>query len=137
MTFKNYVLKICKQLRIDFLLGEYKMSVTFPEKQRKNYYADISIDPTYLSFNINVYPLTKELYDRKDYAAIAEILTHEMAHVLTEPLHLLAKDKKHALEVCERQTQRITNVVFSLLPSKLYYVKPRTRSHKISPKRNH
>lgn len=136
--FKKYIRELADYVRTLLFQGEYEMSIAYmSENENRNNrnnnrflkYAEIEIDFTYLTFTINIYPLVENLWKKKDGWGIANIITHEMCHLLTEPLyHLAVPTISNATvdvleEVRERQTQRITNTIMRFIPKDKYKIK--------------
>ena len=122
--FKNYILETCKKLRWEFFVNEYQMTVGYSEEAKldnEEVAATISSDGRYLNFKITIYPTLFEYWKKKDLKTINEALTHEFCHLLTDPPYDFAvkgiSDKEHdyLTDIRERQTQRITNIIFPLL----------------------
>lgn len=119
-----------------FYLNEYVMEVKECEYDEhvggRATMAMISIDPIYLNFSVSLYPRLKAMFDAGKRQDVAEVLCHEMSHILTEPLYLCSIDllqgklrtEDYIEELRERQTQRICNVIFrNILKSQLKHIK--------------
>lgn len=121
--FKKFIKDNLIDLRKAYFCGEYEMSVEYMDEDKKSgntdCMAEIDIDTTYLNFTVNIYPILERNYKEKKFDKIIEILSHEIAHILTEPLYKVIMDlykganihQNSFEEVREQQTQRITNVV--------------------------
>ena len=140
-VFKKDVASVCKELRREFYLGEYRMNLlwssTPQDEKGKTTIATIDIDNTYLTFGITIYPELQSIYER-DKDRFFECLVHEFCHTLTEPLYLLAipaasnQTQEILEEVRERQTQRITNMLEGHLKKLIF--KPNGRKRVPKPK---
>jgi hypothetical protein len=128
-SFKNYVNDVLKYCRITTFHGEYYMNVTFAGDDCEGYDgesrgvgASVDVDATYLNYTVTIYPLLYECYEAQDYKNLARYLLHETCHVFITPVSKWAKidaapsQLENLQDDVERQTQRITNTVFSLLP---------------------
>lgn len=128
--YRQYVRELCNYIRTEIYHGEYTMDLAYTRERElvgnTELAAEISIDQTYLQFTITFYGKCYSFWEQKRYEDLARIVTHEMCHLITEPLYLIAIDaitntSKDLLEdVRERQTQRIANVVFDALPKDVY-----------------
>ena len=73
-----------------------------------------------------MYPALFESYQGKDYKQVGKDILHEICHLFVEPVaHLFMWDacvsqQAGYAEVIERQTQRIANAIFELLPEGWY-----------------
>lgn len=134
--FKDAVVKTCRKMRNDLFHGEYKMSYEFQDEPKpsklgnpdKTIGAQISVDTVYLDAKIEVFPVLYDYYEDGDYYYIVETLCHEICHLLTEPMYTFAFkltregfEEKVAAEIRERQTQRICNIVMSMIDYKKDY----------------
>lgn len=128
--YKKYIFGLCRYLKTQFFCGEYGMTIGFLEEDREEkdswVCASINTDDKYLTFRIKVYPPLYEAWKDKDYEKIAECLTHEFAHLLTDPLYKIAinavanSSVDFLEDIRERQTQRITNIIFPKIPKAIY-----------------
>jgi len=132
--FKKYIRTLADYLRTTLFHGEYEMEIIYlaDEKDRNDRfvtYAEMEIDFRYLSFKLNIYPIMRKLYNEKKGWQLANTITHEMCHLLTEPLYTFAipvinnTNQETLEEVRERQTQRIANVIMRYTPEKIYKIK--------------
>lgn len=127
-AYQDYVRALCDKLRTEFFCGEYRMDIQYFDEitNEGKAVATIRTDTKYLNFTINVSDGVLRLWREREYSRIAEILLHEFAHLLTDPLYDIAIDaitntnKQFLEDVRERQTQRITNVIFWRLPKSIY-----------------
>lgn len=124
-SMKAYVKRVSKKLKEHYYLHEYDLTLVFHKEPCKEHdgaenrgvVASINVDLMYLNITINIFPRFVEAYKEGGYDKCLEALTHEFAHVITEPLYKLAIDcqsnqtGKTLEEVRERQTQRVTNLV--------------------------
>jgi hypothetical protein len=128
LVFQRHVRRLVERLRHDFFLGEYAYSLEFTDAvdSAPGYIegASIVIDPTYLEFKIRIRPLILDYWKAGNHSAIGRVLAHEMAHVITQPLYLLARHESRQAqdleEIRERQTQRVANAILDKMPSGWY-----------------
>lgn len=127
--YKSWVDRMLKMLREKFFVKEYEYSFSFENDENSSCRASIQIDTKYLNYHINIYKSVEKSYSRGDYRGALSTLVHEMCHIYTEPLYLIAIDavtntSKEYLELIrEQNTQRICGCIVELLPKKLWYPK--------------
>ena len=147
--FRKDVVEVCKKLRWEFFVNEYRMDINFVaeddnKKDEEKTAASIPINGRYLTFKVNIYPVLQEIW-KEDKSRMCEILIHEFSHLLTEPVYDIAinavtnREAEYLEDIRERQTQRITNIIYPLLKNKLI-MKPksnaRNKSRRSARKRN-
>lgn len=135
--YKRHITRLIDKLRWEFFANEYFFRTRYfdeiPRYERAA--AAIDISPTYLEATLKVSKQVLTMWQAKDYQEIARVLVHEFAHLLTEPLYLIACDgtarvARDLLEdVRERQTQRIANIVFTRLPKQFWMPERRPVKH--------
>jgi hypothetical protein len=126
--FKKLLIKACQELRDEFYCQEFELKVVFEDEVEGNedVAAHIRTDFRYLNLTVYIRPPILRMYEAKDYRAIGECLIHEFCHILTDPIYKIAVDaitnSSHQFleEVRERQTQRITNLIFPHIPKSIY-----------------
>jgi len=128
--YTDYIARVIWYLRREILHGEYGMTVRYvaslASEDHTTTTAEIHIDPVYLNFKLVLSDFVLDLWKKKSYQKIGGILAHELCHLLTQPMKMLAvadaapSQEKGIGEVNERQTQRVANVLDSLLPAKWY-----------------
>jgi hypothetical protein len=132
-AYKRYIENMCDMLRRYFYFHEWSYSICFKveiesnSSRDRNANASIHVDETYLNFNIYVSDeFILDAWRDKDYDFIADCLTHEFSHVLTEPLYSIAinavsnQTKDNLEKVREQQTERIAGIVRSHMPKDWY-----------------
>lgn len=106
-------------------LAGWEITVDFcdePKPDSENCYAEINSDSVYMLATITIYPLGRKDWDKGDYARITRVLTHELCHILIDPLHdhilpyLSDTTRRFFMDDMENVTQRIALVVFKNLP---------------------
>jgi hypothetical protein len=129
--FKSHIINLVKYVLSAVNHTEWDSSIEFVQK---DYEADgdrvafmrIWCDDVYLNFDMQVTTSVFRMWKDGDYSKIGGYVCHEVCHLLTQPLkELLMADaapsqKQHFMEVVERQTQRIANVLRRLLPDEWY-----------------
>jgi hypothetical protein len=90
--------------------------------------ADIMIDTKYLCCTVRVSDVVLEMWRNKKWWTVAEIMCHEMSHVLTEPLFEAAlpafkRHTEHLYDMRERQTQRVCVALMRLTPKSAWMPK--------------
>ena len=127
--YKKHTSELCQFLRTELFCGEYLMDIEYSKEEKKSgesfVAGEIKIDTKYINFTVTFYPEHFRGYQAKNRHKFLATIVHEMCHLLTEPLYLLAIDGvtnrtlSYLEEVRERQTERIANAVFALIPEKL------------------
>ena len=143
--FQKYILEICEKLRWEFFVNEYQLTIAYSESRTldgEEVAATINTDLRYLTCKITIYPNLLDCWKKQDLKTINECLVHEFAHIITDPLYELAvkavskREEEFLDEVRERQTQRITNILFPHLKKLLTINKPsNARSNKSKRRR--
>lgn len=112
--------------------GEYKRKLVWPKNPRADDKDDecttatITIDNTYLSAVFRFYPVMKVKWKDKDYRHIGSIVLHECCHLFIDPVADIYRwnqrpsEKEDNQNIVERQTTRIENAIFDLLPDDWY-----------------
>lgn len=133
--YKEYTFELCKTLKRIMGLSYYSMDVAWSDEdvrvrrdnKERGVSAEIDINDSYLNFLITIHPMVYDLYKKKKYYEIVEVLCHELCHVFTEPLYTVAVDsvtntsQKFLENIKEQQTQKICNAILGLLDEKDYY----------------
>ncbi|KKK72983.1 hypothetical protein LCGC14_2898420 [marine sediment metagenome] len=117
--FKQFVKETLEYYLTETHTTEYTYTIKYIKTDEDSRLATISIDGTYLNFEIFIYPYLKRTYD-KDPREAKETICHEVCHLLTDPLNdiicRLQEGKfitqEEVESVHERQTQRICNSIF-------------------------
>lgn len=87
---------------------------------------EIQVDSVYLYFTITVFPQSFLSWEQKDYAQLSEYVIHELSHLFIEPVAKLfmwdacPSQKQSYRDTIERQTERISKVIWYLLPKDWY-----------------
>jgi hypothetical protein len=143
-TFKGQVIEICRELRWAFYVNEYRMDIDFmaeddSKNENEKTAASIPINARYLTFRVKIFPVLQEIWE-EDKDRFTEVLIHEFSHLLTEPIYEIAvnsisnKESEFLEDVRERQTQRISNIIYPLLKKKLI-IKPKKNGSKPNKRR--
>jgi hypothetical protein len=108
-------------------LQEWRISLTFDEEdENPNCTAFTCIDVRYLSAYIYFTPNARSLWDEGDLEKLIECVTHELTHILLEPLHKFAQQaatpqtEPHLTDLLEQTNQRLARIVIELLPPKFF-----------------
>ena len=122
-TYKKYLVFLAGRIRNEFYIDIYQIKLCFKDKdveEDENFtWFSISIDNEYLYIDINVYPVVKRAFKKKDYRTIYELLLHEFCHYFTIPLEDFIEDKLSKVEkdiwegIIEKQTQHFRNILLS------------------------
>lgn len=133
--FRKHIRAIGKELQWFFMLRDYDLKLTWHETQptRETRFsshspedsvtaASIWVDLVYLSIDIQVAPALLDYWKLKSYTVVLNCMVHEFAHILTEPLYLIASQatsqqtRRELEDVRERQTERIAKIFMENLP---------------------
>lgn len=83
---------------------------------------EISYSPSYKTATVWYYPYILKLFKEKNWALLRQSLSHEMAHILTNPLADIANDRyvsKRELDVAvESLTESIAQIGRELMRAK-------------------
>ncbi len=133
-AFRKYVKNLCAALRKTFFAGEYNLDVCWckeavrepGEEIRGEVRASISLDPRYLDCTIHVHQPVYDLWKNNDLYGVGRVIVHEFSHILIDPVYFegvkgVSKERSEMMDdIRERQTQRVANVVWELLPAKVW-----------------
>lgn len=128
-TYKAHLEKLIEVVKKEMFLHEYSHSVVFDYcHMPENVMAKIEVDPTYLNFTICFSPEVRKYFKNGLSWELAEIVVHELCHVLTKPLFLLCENfwsadtRKYFDQVDERQTQRMAIIILNKLSPTVYKI---------------
>lgn len=134
-AYEKHVARLVREFRELFYLHEYTYRLLFvdeldpvTESGTDICHAEIHIDSTYLTFTIEIADVCFELFKQGQAWTLADIICHELAHVLIEPVFELARpaisisQAEFAHNTKERQTQRVANTVLNLIPRKVWEI---------------
>ena len=138
-SFQAHVHKLVELFRAKLHLHEWSYKLHFDVEARKrqtkwaegSVMAEISINPAYLRFDIGFSEEFREPFKAGQSYEVARTIMHELAHVITEPLYIIAVDavtntsNDFLLAEREKATERIANAVLSQLPKESYAIKRR------------
>jgi len=121
-TYKQYLSCLTNKIRNEFYLDIYSIKIINQKKDIEHdnerfTWFDISINNEYLEIDINVYPVVKRAFKKKDYKIIYKLMLHEFCHYLYSPLEDFIEDKLSKVEkdiwdkMIEKQTQHIRNIL--------------------------
>lgn len=128
-AYKKYIRTLVDTLASRMHLQEWNINLKFDAKLDPETAAEIEIDVPYLIAEIFIDKVMRDYYRNKDGYTIAHILTHELSHILVEPIYIFARDavtnqsSKLLHNVVEQQTQRISRVIDRQLPRSIYEIK--------------
>ena len=138
--FRDYIRAVADDLRCKFFLQEYELEFDFNEEEAPDPHGDgktgaakIETDCVYLGILLIIYHELYNLWQHNQLQKIYQILVHEFCHALLAPLMREVQIEAHPnsksflVDINERQTQRIANVIchsdFDTVPWKKKIVK--------------
>jgi hypothetical protein len=128
-AFRAYVREVCLEFKELFHVQEYSLFWDWaetddgpdPDDHSSNDAAvTISTDTKYLRATITSYKPLYEAWKDGNFDDVNEYLLHEFCHILTEPFHEIMQDhcppqlQKYCLDIVERQTERVKNVIMNV-----------------------
>jgi hypothetical protein len=132
--FQDFVRRVLKEVGRHMYLQEWAYSIVWAKEDKQMgkdifTHAEISTNVSYLRFDITIYPVLERQFNSGKYDDVAETLTHELCHVLNEPLYQIAYDlcapalNDQLNVIREQQTQRTCNAIYGLLSNDLKKLK--------------
>ncbi len=107
------------QIDLEYLKEPKEKGKTFEEADDNCVAADIETSHRYYTAHVNIYPVTHKRWP--DKRKVAEVIIHELCHVITDPMYKFAVDvvtnsnAKHLEDMREQSTQHIANIVMCAL----------------------
>lgn len=103
-NYRKLIRLLHAKLQRDFALTEYDTELEFrnlPDNEddlpTHTTTASTVVDTRYLNYTIYLFPLLREKYLKGQVLTVAQILVHEMLHVLLWPMHDLIENQKKEL----------------------------------------
>lgn len=130
--FKEYIKALASMCRDVTGHREYQLQFKWSEIDSSTDSAhdsvkmEIRIDTVYLYCVITVYPQSFIAWEQNDHATLSEFIIHELCHLFIEPVAKLfmwdasSSQRDHYKDTIERQTERISKVIWYLLPKEWY-----------------
>lgn len=130
-AFKRHIRKLVKYFARAVFAHEYSKQIRFVNEVKKTdnggqTLATINCNSRYLEFTVTFYKGSFDLWEDKEWWMLADVVLHEMCHIITDPLYEISMlgtnsfTKEHLVDVNERQTQRIANAILALVPASAY-----------------
>lgn len=97
-----------------------------PTRDAGRVIASIDMDARYLNFTVHIGPAVFEMWNANDDYRVGRAIVHEFSHLLVDPVfHNMSKELgrdrwEEANEIRERQVQRVANVIWALMPAKVW-----------------
>lgn len=126
--YRKFVRQLVGELQYRMFLTLYSIDINYAQDEKaekkaddKCVGADIKTDNRYYTGYITLYPVTHLLWDVGKKRELAEVVVHEMCHILTDPLYKIAIDainnsnQKFIEDIREQTTQHICNMVMASL----------------------
>ena len=83
--------------------------------------AEIKTNHRYYSAHLKLYPSTFEMFKKGKRERVAEVIVHELCHIITDPLYKIANEGSSnntmpfIEDVREQTTQHLTNIMMCYL----------------------
>lgn len=112
-AYKNFIVKIVGEAKRLMMLRHYGIDVSF-DLEDEGTAAEIRVNVKYYSAHIKCHKNVYDHYKNGDKERVIEMITHEMAHIITEPLYVFAVDaatntnQKYLETIREQTTENIT-----------------------------
>lgn len=123
--YEKWCSTFIQNLRNHMNLHGWRIVVEFspePKQDCEGCYACISSDSTYMQASLTIFPMAKKDFEDGDLDHLSFVLTHEMCHILIDPMHsqmlpfLSDTTRPFFNDTMENVTQRIALVVHKSLP---------------------
>lgn len=126
--YRKFVRELVGDLQWRLFITNYSIDVSYAkddkaEKESKDncVAADIKTDHRYYTAYITIYPNTHLMWDNGKKREVANVVVHEICHILTDPLYKLTVDSvtntshKFHEDLREQITQQLANIVMAYL----------------------
>jgi len=114
-------------LSADLCLSEWRIEVLFDQTdENPGCVGFANIDTRYLTAHISFTDKARELWNLGDLNLLSECITHEVTHILLEPLHHFARQaaspqtESQLTDILEQANQRLARIVIDHLPPKFF-----------------
>jgi len=129
LAYREYVRSLVANLKEHLYLQQWKVTLVWEDEQDEEdeTVAHIRVNSSYYSAVISMMPWAEELYNQ-DPPRIVECLTHEMVHILLDPLYDFACDAASPAtspflqNIHEQATQGIALILLRDLPKSVYEI---------------
>ncbi len=134
-AYRAFCRKLIREMQSTMYFHNYNIDIRYQKKPKEHgkevqfkpvapdhcVTADIVTDHRYYSATINLYPNTHDMWLNGDKYKVAQVIVHELCHILTDPLYKIAVDSvtntngKYVEDIREQTTQQISNICMDLL----------------------
>lgn len=129
--FRTFVENTVDEIKEEHGLKDFEIKYAFATKPTpvdddgvpKTTAATIHIDPKYLDALITVYPIMVDLWKDNSQNRIREILCHEIAHIRTDKMVRLARERYVNCEDIDTYWETLTEIVGRLMFNVIHYKK--------------
>ncbi len=121
---QDYVNSVLNYIKLDYEITYVYNNKPYEENEKDSFctVASIDIEHKYSKASVDIYPKTVDLWIKKDYNALRNVLCHEIAHIIIEPLYNLVnqnyKSPTEVETVSEQATEKIGRIIYSLYNKK-------------------
>ena len=128
LSYEKWVASLVQTLAEYFNLQGWNIKVEFSNKPKSDCegaYACMNSNSVYMQATLTVYPMGRESWDEDDLDRLVEVLTHELSHLLIDPLHehavpfLSETTRPLFTNILENVTQRTALVILKGLPKNI------------------
>lgn len=126
-SYEKWVTDVVTRLAAELNLHEWRIALKFDvEDENPDCTAFASIDCRYLTAYLCFTDNARAIWDDGEMKILTECVTHELTHILLEPLHQFAQQatttqtKSHLTDLLEQTNQRLARIVIEHLPPKFF-----------------
>lgn len=125
--YEDWITDVVTRLTGELNLSEWRIELSYDESDdNPDCIAFANIDTRYLTAYVGFTDKARGLWDEGELRILAECTTHELTHILLEPLHKFARraaspqTESQLTDLLEQANQRIARVVIAQLPPKFF-----------------
>lgn len=126
-NFETWAIDAVARLSGQLNLQEWRIGLNFDiEDENPDCTAFACINGRYRTAYISFTPNAREMWDDNRMQSLTECITHEVTHLLLDPLHKFAKQaassqtESYLTDILEQTNQRLARIVIEQLPPKFF-----------------
>lgn len=115
------------RLVVELNLQEWRIGLQFDDKdENPDCAAFTHINVRYMTSYTTFTPYARKMWDEDRMTTLTECITHEITHILLDPLHTFAKQaaspqtESQLTDILEQTNQRLARIVIEQLPPKFF-----------------